>query len=489
MKVLCLSNRFYYRELDDHVKEVIHHDLEIYNKVLHKAYKLNYDKKYKGVYMEDKDIHQILKHEFNLNDYIPLSATNEAKALLKAREEHHAYLVKQTNERIKKIKKKIKTLEKQLKKTLKEKDKYIKKSKQKKTTNEDYLYEVQVIDPKIKTLRNKIKMINYKLTREIQKKENYEQGVKAICFGGRRNLKSDINKYKAKRKNRMLITGRRQGKYSNNLFKYHVDEGMMVYRGTDEEIKLPITFHHNKEHLEKAVRMKHNTPNKAVAYELYDHGEYFIIKAIIEYEEEVVESQYGSIGIDINKGHIAVAQIDAYGNLVDTSTIPLKTKGLTTGQREYKRIMAVNEIVEMAKKSKKNLVIENLDFKKRKANSLYENKKENEMISEFAYKKLIEKIERKCTYEKVKLTKVKPEYTSMIGKLKYAKRLGLSIHHSAAYVIARRGEGYSERVPNEYREMKGNKKTRDEQWREIGKIIGKATLEECQRTPILCLFR
>ena len=77
----------------------------------------------------------------------------------------------------------------------------------------------------------------------------------------------------------------------------------------------------------------------------------------------------------------------------------------------------------------------------------------------------------------------------MIGKLKYAKRLGLSIHHSAAYVIARRGEGYSERVPNEYREMKGNKKTRDEQWREIGKIIGKATLEECQRTPILCLFR
>ena len=170
MKVLCLSNRFYYRELDEHVKEVIHHDLEIYNKVLHKAYKLNYDKKYKGVYMEDKDIHQLLKHEFGLNDYIPLSAANEAKALLKAREEHHDYLIRLTNERIKHIKKKIKTLEKQLKKTLKKKEKYIKKSKQKKTTNDDYLYEVQIINPKIKTLRNKIKMINYKLTREIQKK-------------------------------------------------------------------------------------------------------------------------------------------------------------------------------------------------------------------------------------------------------------------------------------------------------------------------------
>ena len=94
MKVLCLSTRFYYRELDDNVKEIISHDLEIYNKVLHKAYKLLYDKKYKGVFIADNELHKLLKNEFELNDYIPLSAVNEAKGLLKARAEQWKEVLK-----------------------------------------------------------------------------------------------------------------------------------------------------------------------------------------------------------------------------------------------------------------------------------------------------------------------------------------------------------------------------------------------------------
>ncbi|WP_294560972.1 hypothetical protein, partial [uncultured Traorella sp.] len=88
---------------------------------------------------------------------------------------------------------------------------------------------------------------------------------------------------------------------------------------------------------------------------------------------------------------------------------------------------------------------------------------------------------RKCRKKGVYLRKVDPRDTSQIGKLKYAKRLGLSIHHSAAYVIARRGEGYRERIPKEYHEYR--------EWREVIRDLGKATLEECQRTPYLSLFR
>ena len=107
MKVLSLSNRFYYREFDEHVKEIIRHDLEIYNRVLHKAYKLLYDKKYKGVFIADNELHKLLKYEFGLNDYIPLSAVNEAKGLSKAREQQHKCLIDLCDERIKKIKKKL----------------------------------------------------------------------------------------------------------------------------------------------------------------------------------------------------------------------------------------------------------------------------------------------------------------------------------------------------------------------------------------------
>ena len=41
-------------------------------------------------------------------------------------------------------------------------------------------------------------------------------------------------------------------------------------------------------------------------------------------------------------------------------------------------------------------------------------------------------------------------YTSQIGNIKYTTQKGLSVHRCAAYVIARRGVGYKERLPREY---------------------------------------
>ena len=80
MKVFSLSNRFYYREFPD-LKNIILHDLRVYNRVLHKAYKCLYDRAYKGASFKDSELHQLLKKQFHLSDYIPLSATHEAKAL------------------------------------------------------------------------------------------------------------------------------------------------------------------------------------------------------------------------------------------------------------------------------------------------------------------------------------------------------------------------------------------------------------------------
>ena len=137
MKVFSLSNRFYYREFPD--LKPAH--------VLHKVF-------------ENSGLHQLLKKQFHLSDHIPLSATHEAKALLKANASLNNNLIRKTDKRMKRIKMKIKEKETKLEKFICEKEKLIHKTKQHETTEKDYLYEVTVIDPEIKKLKNQIKLLN-----------------------------------------------------------------------------------------------------------------------------------------------------------------------------------------------------------------------------------------------------------------------------------------------------------------------------------------
>ena len=152
MKVFSLSNRFYYREFPD-LKNTVLHDLDVYNRVLHKAYKCLYDRAYKGAAFKDSELHQLLKKQFHLNDYIPLSAVHEAKALLKANAALNKKLIQKTDKRMNRIRMKIREKETELEKVICEKEKMIRKTKLHGTTEKDYLYEATVIDPKIKNLK------------------------------------------------------------------------------------------------------------------------------------------------------------------------------------------------------------------------------------------------------------------------------------------------------------------------------------------------
>ena len=106
-------------------------------------------------------------------------------------------------------------------------------------------------------------------------------------------------------------------------------------------------------------------------------------------------------------------------------------------------IRQLRKYVVIAAKRKKTLIVEDLDFKHLKQRMLYENKKRNKVLSEFAYQKILEKIERKCWLNEVDVIRVDPRNTSKIGKEKYSKIKGLGIHYCAAYVIARKGMGFS----------------------------------------------
>ena len=83
--------------------------------------------------------------------------------------------------------------------------------------------------------------------------------------------------------------------------------------------------------------------------------------------------------------------------------------------------------MEYCKSKKKSLVVEDLNFKQLKTRMLYRPKKENKTLSSFAYKKILEKLERKCLMNEVDVIKIDPKNTSKIGKEKYTKIKGLSV--------------------------------------------------------------
>ena len=156
----------------------------------------------------------------------------------------------------------------------------------------------------------------------------------------------------------------------------------------------------------------------------------------------------GTIGVDLNANHVALVETDRFGNPIEIKTIPLNTYGKSKGQTEAIIGEAVKAIVELAENTLKPIVIEDLDFSKKK--SLLKETSSNRharMLSSFVYSKFRDFLESRASRHGIRVYKVNPAFTSVIGRVKYASRYGLTVHHAAALVIARRLCRFSERTP------------------------------------------
>lgn len=159
-RLLAYSTRIYTYNLNENDVEWIRNDLKLYNKMLHIAYRKCYDKCF--YHVENKELEKQLKQEFKTSDYLPLSAINEAKGLLKANIEKNKTDQKQVKQRIDNIENKIKEVNKKLKYYEKEQEKLIQKCKVYDYTEKDYLYEVKTVKPQIKQLKNRLKMLHFR---------------------------------------------------------------------------------------------------------------------------------------------------------------------------------------------------------------------------------------------------------------------------------------------------------------------------------------
>lgn len=161
----------------------------------------------------------------------------------------------------------------------------------------------------------------------------------------------------------------------------------------------------------------------------------------------VTKKKLGCIGIDLNIDHLALVETDRSGNPIDNKRFSLNLYGKSKNQAKALIGDVAKALVSTAKMAKKPLVLEKLDFQAKKQTLSQGLKRYARMLSSFSYQKILEMIKARACREGVEVLEENPAYTSQIGKIKFAKKYGLSIHHSAALCIARRVNNFSELLP------------------------------------------
>lgn len=184
-----------------------------------------------------------------------------------------------------------------------------------------------------------------------------------------------------------------------------------------------------------------------MTYRVSRRGRGWYLTVVFSKDTEVVTcSAGGVIGIDYNVGFMEVVGTDGCGNMVSASRVELPWHG--SGSRSGAELKAcLSGVVRYACGVGKDIVVEGLDFGVRKAGQIKgRGRGYNRMLHLFDYHRYLFWLGNLCAKYGVGLIRVNPAYTSRIGYQKYSRCRKLTVHRAAAYVIARRGQGYGDRL-------------------------------------------
>jgi IS605 OrfB family transposase len=484
MENTYFSNRIYKNSLSKDIVDSITHTLHVFNQCKHYAYRLfllEHNKQFSYI----KSIHQQVKDKYKLNDYYVNSAVQEAKALLSSQKELHVQYISDTQNQISTVTSEIKKVER----TYKNKSRiseFIKKGhfKTYPGANESkisesmfivrlkyktdlyyclYDFEHCYLKPKLKALDSKIRLLKFRKKRLENKLLSLQSGVlRGVTFGSKalfqqQFTKSEyiknhclwISKYTSERYGKMRISGRNDAKYGNFVFKYKDHDLELTLPGDKKVMIQSLVFKYGQEQVNEAL-LHRKEWKKPIAWEIEDHSEYYTFKAMVHVPIQNhmnYSKSDGVIGIDCNYDHLAWVETDSYGRFLSHGTIPFDLYGKTTGQ--VIKILEATAVVmlQLAERKKKPVVVEKLDMQEQKSKLRYRNQLSNRKISQFAYQKILSSLFSRAYKTGIEIFEINPAYTSQIGKIKYMKKHGLSIHCAASYVIARRGMRLQEKLP------------------------------------------
>lgn len=208
---------------------------------------------------------------------------------------------------------------------------------------------------------------------------------------------------------------------------------------------------HNLDFKYLKTELKDAILNAPVTCSFVRRGEKYYIHVCVKIDKPQPKLAHtnGVIGLDFNCGFISSAQVDYYGNLTGVSTIKCKYQGVSNkADSELKQIIC--GIVKDAKDKQLGIVIESLDFVDEKAaqtkGRCQFQKNANKKFHTMDYGRFRDAMRLCCYRNQVTYTDVDPSRTTQIGEQKYANQKKLNGHNAAAYVIGRRGLGFSDQL-------------------------------------------
>ena len=297
-----------------------------------------------------------------------------------------------------------------------------------------------------------------KLNKMKQKIENLKKEIKdhkyKICFGTKKLLKTDFSKFVEQRDSEIFYVGRAdetacnmnfQMEYNKKDNQFYLQIRKEIDTKPDKYVRGKVYFSKNQTKMIKELLRSKESP---LTYRIKVKNGKCYLQIIFQYKYNKTtwgtRSSNGVVGVDFNKGFVAVSETDEYGNLKNTFNIKYRFSSGNKTESDFQYI--AKKLSEYCLENGKDLVIEDLNFKKTKGRIIKGNKKYNEMLSSLAYAKFSNIIESKCAKKRIFLKKVNPAWTSYIAKEKYCEIKKLNIHSGASYVIARRGQGLKDKV-------------------------------------------
>ena len=233
--------------------------------------------------------------------------------------------------------------------------------------------------------------------------------------------------------------------------KYVVIEGVKFAYGHGQVLAAPqanLEFAEcRRKHGDKAVRA--TSLGQAISYRFKrdEKGWRVFVTTDLAPVPAATDRRRGAIGVDLNADHLAVTETDSSGSWLRSWRVPLVTYGRSSHQAEEMIGDVVANVVEHAVQAGKPVVIERLDFKQKKAQLEGESRRYSRMLSSFSYGKVKAYFISRGHRNGVEVFQVNPAYSSVIGRVKFMERYGLTVHQAAALALARRLLGCSERVP------------------------------------------
>ena len=394
--------------------------------------------------MKKHKFNTLLQSIFKVNKRLANSVINEVQRIYKSLYQHKWYEYNQLKGKIDKQYKKIKQLSNKV-------FAIHEKSKSEGFTASGLRYYRKLK----KQIFNAKQRINYLK----QKRDNLLKEIKSkdlhICFGTKKlfyaqfHLKENkftshavwLEHFRKERDNRSLYIGSKDERCCNLIFQLmplvnagkHNKFMIQLRKNTKERqyVKGLCDFKYMDSIMVNNIIKK----NHSISYRIVFRKSKCYVKAMITIDKDVdkckTRNAHGTIGLDYNDGFIELAETNETGNLVNLKHFDLRFHGM--GKKAENEIRTVvSGIVNYSIVTGKDIVIEELDFRKTKSEAesakTDKGKNYNRMLHLFDYSRYKQSLYNCCFRKDVGLVKVNPAYTSKIAKQKYCNPKKLTIH-------------------------------------------------------------